>query len=149
MGQSGDGVTNQLLASARCYLAPLHTVTPGSSSYSQTWPRGCPMIDNLLKIQILVFVPRPSPRVCGCVGGGAVWPVPALLLLSPASPRHCTPQPGQQSQCGPSIHYLHICCWGGDLALAGELAWDTRYGLQMHYYTGEKFLNFIRHYILI
>ena len=96
------------------------------------------MIDNLLNIQILVFVPSP-PRVCG---GGAVWAVPALLL----SPQH---QPGQQSQGGPSIHYLHICCWGGDLALAGDLAWDTRYGLQMHYYTGEKFLNFIRHYILI
>ena len=97
------------------------------------------MIDNLLNIQILVFVP---PTLVCVWGGGAVWPVPALLLLSP---QH---QPGQQSQGGPSIHYLHICCLGGGPG-SGELAWDTRYGLQMHYYTGEKFLNFIRHYILI
>ena len=75
-----------------------------------------------------------------------VWPdVPALLL----SPQHH--QPGQQSQVWPQYSLftyllLGLLCAG---RADGELAWDTRYGLQMHYYTGEKFLNFIRHYILI
>ena len=41
----------------------------GQQLLAAAWPRGCPMIDNLLSIQILVFVPpNPSPS-CVCAGG--------------------------------------------------------------------------------
>ena len=134
MGQSGDGVTNQLHVSADA-IWPHYT--PSHLQQLLAWPGpvagGCLMIDNLLNIQILVFAP-PPPLVCvwGGGGGGAVWP--GLMYLRCCCCLHSiTSQASTASRakCGPSIHYLHICCWGS-CVLAGPMeSWlgipDTAY----------------------
>ena len=92
----------------------------GQQLLAAAWPRGCLLIDNLLNIQILVFVP---PTLV-CVWGGCSMGCTCAALLSP---QH---QPGQQSRVPPQYSlftYLLLgrgpgSSWGSGL---GHPIWLT------------------------